>query len=72
LLVTANLLRTPFRIPGATSSGLLETAGEPHGVSKELSGSAWIMPESPRPRLELAKLIASLHILLVSDYDILD
>lgn len=67
-----NLLRTPFRVAGAKSSGLLETAGVHHGVKRALSGSAWMMPESPRPHMELAKSIASLHIPLVSDDDILD
>jgi hypothetical protein len=67
-----SLLRTLFRVAGAKSSGSLETAGALHGESKVLSESAWMMLESPRPPMELAISIASLHTPLASDDDILD
>lgn len=67
-----SLLRTPFRVAGARSSGLLEIAGVHHGARKALSKSAWMTPESPRPPMELATSIASLLTPLVSDDDILD
>jgi len=67
-----SLLKTPFRVAGARSSGLLETAGVHHGVKRALSESAWMMPESPRPPMELAISIASLLTPLASDDDILD
>ena len=68
----ASLQRTLFKVAGARSSGLLETAGAHHGVKKALSESAWMMPESLRPPMELAISIASLHTPQVSDDDILD
>jgi hypothetical protein len=67
-----SLLRTLFRVAGARSSGLPETAGVLHGASRALSKSAWMMQESPRPPMELAISIASLHTPQVSDHDILD
>ena len=67
LLDTESPLPVVSSIAGASSSSLLETAGALPGVNRATSDSAWIKLANPRPPMELATSIVSLHILPLSD-----